>query len=107
MFIFLDDERTPPDGWILVRWPEEVISLLKKGPVEKISLDHDLGDDDHGTGYDVIKWIEEAVVVDKFVPPEIYVHSANPAAKTRMLNGIDAINRHHENNLKRRLSPSL
>jgi len=30
----------------------------------EISLDHDLGDDDSGTGYDVVLWIEEAVVVD-------------------------------------------
>jgi hypothetical protein len=30
--------------------------------VQELSLDHDLGDDARGTGYDVILWIEEAVV---------------------------------------------
>ncbi|WP_439037769.1 cyclic-phosphate processing receiver domain-containing protein [Agarivorans sp. QJM3NY_25] len=33
--------------------------MLKTGEVTEISLDHDLGNDDHGTGYDVVLWIEE------------------------------------------------
>lgn len=91
MQLFLDDERTPPDGWTLVRWPEEAIDLLKTGGVDKISLDHDLGDDEHGTGYDVILWIEEAVATRGFKPPEIIVHSANPSARIKMEAGIKSI----------------
>ena len=49
MKVFLDDERIPPGDWVLVRWPEEAIDLLKTGKVSEISLDHDLGDDEHGT----------------------------------------------------------
>lgn len=45
-----------------------------------ISLDHDLGDDEKGTGYDVVLWIEEAVVTQGFKPREIRLHSANSAA---------------------------
>lgn len=55
------------------------------------SLDHDLGDDERGTGYDVLLWIEEAVRLRGFVPPRMQVHSANPAARMRMLAGIAAI----------------
>lgn len=33
MKVFLDDERKPPDGWVLVRWPEEAIDLLKTNQV--------------------------------------------------------------------------
>jgi len=91
MKVYLDDERTPPDGWRLVRWPEEAIELLKEGNVDAISLDHYLGDDDHGTGYDVILWIEEAVATRGFVPPEITVHSANSSAREKMNLGIRSI----------------
>jgi acyl CoA:acetate/3-ketoacid CoA transferase alpha subunit len=87
----LDDERVAIEGWIQVRWPEEVIALLQEGGVTHLSLDHDLGDDQHGTGYDVLLWIEEVVVLQKFVPPEINIHKANPAARQRMLAAVDSI----------------
>lgn len=93
MRVFLDDERTPPDGWTLVRWPEEAIALLKTGQVEALSLDHDLGDlDDRRTGYTVLQWLEEAVFTSGFSPPaEITVHSANSSARQKMLLAIGSI----------------
>lgn len=91
MKIYLDDLRTPPVGWVLAKWPAEVIALLKTGIVNEVSLDHDLGDDDRGTGYDVITWIEEAVVTYGFKPPKIKVHSANPSARIKMEAGIKSI----------------
>ena len=92
MKIFLDDVRNAPDGWVLCRWPDEVIEHLKFGNVDEISLDHDLGNDAKGTGYEVITWIEKNVQ-NGFVPPLIKVHSANTVAKARMLAGIASINR--------------
>ena len=89
--VYLDDERKTPDGWIRVYWPEEAIELLKTGNVEEISLDHDLGDDDHGTGYDVVLWIEEQVILNQFSPPIIKVHSANSSARQKMELGINNI----------------
>lgn len=91
MKVFLDDERGTPPGWVRAYWPDEVVSLLETGLVEEVSLDHDLGDDKRGTGYDVILWIEEAVALRGFVPPKISVHSANSSAVERMHAGIDAI----------------
>lgn len=93
MKVFLDDERTAPAGWTRVRWPDEAIALLQTGQVTEISLDHDLGDDARGTGYDVIVWIEEAVACRGFVPPTITVHSANTSARVRMELGAAAIAR--------------
>ncbi|MGN7917903.1 cyclic-phosphate processing receiver domain-containing protein [Lysobacter antibioticus] len=93
MRVYLDDERTTPEGWVRVFWPDEAIALLETGEVSQISLDHDLGDDERGTGYDVIVWIEEAVVTRGFRPPAISVHSANPSARLRMEAGIRAIER--------------
>ena len=91
MKVFLDDERSTPEGWVRVYWPDEAIALLQTGQVTEISLDHDLGDDARGTGYDVVLWIEEAVNLHGFVPPRMQVHSANSAARVRMLAGIAAI----------------
>ncbi len=90
--VYLDDERETPEGWERVFWPEEAIELLKKGIVEEISLDHDLGDDNHGTGYDVVIWIEEEVFTTDFIPPIIKVHSANTPARIKMELGIQMIN---------------
>lgn len=91
--VFLDDERCAPPGWLHVRWPSEAIALLQTGRVSEISLDHDLGDDAQGTGYDVVLWIEQAVANSSFVPPIILVHSQNSAARRRMLAGIASIHR--------------
>jgi hypothetical protein len=91
MKVYLDDERTTPRGWVRVYWPEEAIELLKTGKVTEVSLDHDLGDDEHGTGYDVVLWIEEAVIVNGFIAPKIKVHSSNPSARLKMELGISNI----------------
>jgi hypothetical protein len=74
-----------------VYWPDEAIALLAAGKVAEISLDHDLGDDERGTGYDVVLWIEEAVALHGFTPPMIFVHSANSSAREKMEAGIAAI----------------
>ena len=96
MKIFLDDVRDTPEGYVRCYWPQEVIELLKTHPVSELSLDHDLGDDEKGTGYDVLKWIEEEVYTNNFTPPKVIkVHSANPIAKQRMLSAIASIYNHY------------
>ena len=92
MKVYLDDERPTPDGWVRTYHPGETITLLETGEVTELSLDHDLGSG-CGTGYDVVVWIEEAVALRGFVPPRIYVHTANPAARERMVAGVRAIER--------------
>ena len=93
MKVYLDDERSTPEGWTRVYWPDEAVALHAAGEVAEISLDHDLGDDKRGTGYDVILWIEEAVALRGFSPPIIFVHSANSSAREKMEAGIAAIRR--------------
>lgn len=86
--LWLDDEREAPDGWVHCRWPIEVISAIgKTAHVGEISLDHDLGDDETGTGYDVLTWIEKSLVegtLDVSLVPNISIHTANPVARQRM-----------------------
>ena len=91
MKVYLDDERETPDGWVRVYWPDEAIELLKAGGVTEISLDHDLGDDERGTGYDVLLWLEEQVVVNGMTPPKMRVHSANSSAREKMEAAIASI----------------
>jgi hypothetical protein len=90
--IFLDDERPAPDGWTLCRWPQDVIDLLKANPenVEIVSLDHDLGDETRN-GYQVLLWIEEAVVTHGYHPPQLRVHSSNSSAVQKMQAAIHQI----------------
>ena len=94
MKVYLDDERETPDGWVRVYWPDEAIELLKTGDVVEISLDHDLGNDEKGTGYDVVLWLEEAVITRNFKPPLIKIHSANSSAREKMELGIQSIIKH-------------
>jgi hypothetical protein len=93
MKIYLDDERPAPAGWTLMRWPHEVIAALQTECVSAISLDHDLGNDQIGTGYDVLLWLEEAVANHRFDVPEIHIHTANAAARPRMLAAVAQIKR--------------
>jgi len=64
MKIFLDDIRNPPDNsWTLVRNFNEFQKLIlqNKGKVNKLSFDHDLGEN-QPSGYDATKWlIQEAI----------------------------------------------
>ena len=93
MKVFLDDERTPPAGWILAKTPKQTIDLLKSGRVTELSLDHDLGGDDTiGTGYDVLLWLEEQVYLHHFKAPSIIkVHSSNASARGKMEQAIRSI----------------
>ena len=102
MRVYLDDTREAPAGWVRTHTPEEVIKLLKSGGVEKLSLDHDLGlrsDAGERTGYDVLRWLEEAVATGSwtFALPEIRIHSANPVGWRRMEQAIKSIQRLSQN----------
>lgn len=94
--IFLDDVRPCPKGWILAKTAWECIDLLIRHNDDTVilSLDHDLGDEENGTGYDVVKWIEEQIHSDNKSyrkPAQITVHSANPVGIKNMQAGIAAI----------------
>ena len=96
MKLYLDDERTPPDGWVRVKSAEMAIRLLKRGVVSELSLDHDLGR--KKTGYDVVQWMEKAVVTEGFIPPaKISIHTANPVGRRKIMAGLEAIRKRLEN----------
>lgn len=87
MKIWLDDIRTPPEGWEWARTAQEAIALLETGNVEEISLDHDLGE--ILSGYDVACWIERAVFDKRIRLPIWHVHSANPVGRARIIAALE------------------
>lgn len=92
--IYLDDKRTTPNGYVRTFWPSQVEVLLFEfyGDIEEVSLDHDLGNDDIGTGYDVVCHIEEKVYFNRdYKTPIIKAHTDNASAKEKMLRGIKQI----------------
>ena len=96
MKIYLDDIRDAPEGWTKVETVEMAIQLLKMGDVEEISLDHDLGEN-RKTGYEVAKWIEKQVITKGFIPPVIFIHSANPVGRKNIEAAIKRIRKFQEN----------
>jgi hypothetical protein len=93
MRIWLDDIRTPPEGWTWAQTYDEAVGLLERGEAEAISLDHDLGDENPNgherTGYDVLLYLVQMKMDGRPVPGEVRVHSANPVGVARMEGVID------------------
>lgn len=83
--LWLDDERPVPDGFDLVaRTAGNAIRLIESGEVSMVSLDHDLGSESNGTGYDVARFIEEGAFHGTVAPMDVRVHSANPVGAERI-----------------------
>jgi len=82
--LYLDDIRDPEtDDFIVVRSYDAAVHWMRQnGCPAVLSFDHDLGDSDVRSGYDVAKWLVERDLNDsgKFIPADFkfIVHSANP-----------------------------
>lgn len=92
--------NSPDDSWRIVKTSKQMIKLLLENNVDVISLDHDLGDEINGTGYDVIEWIEMMVYTMEYIPPKIFIHTSNPPARKRMEQALRAIERKVNNDRK-------
>lgn len=94
MKIFLDDSRSAPDpSWVTCRTVDHAIFLLNNPnvePVQLISLDNDLGNE---TGYDLVAWLEAQVTGGLRSVPKILVHSADAAARQRIEQAVQEIDR--------------
>lgn len=96
--IWLDDERPMPSQYnTYCKTAEEAISYLRQGNVEAISLDHDLGPPQAGTGYDVARFLEEAAATGQLETfPEVSIHSANPIGRQNMYRAVQNAMRYWE-----------
>jgi Cyclic-phosphate processing Receiver domain len=95
--VFVDDDfehrRPRGDDWVHVATAGEAISLLETGRVTCLSLDHDLGSEEAGTGYDIVLHLETRLRrdgVDLWPTELIEVHSGNVVGALKIARGIDA-----------------
>ena len=108
--LWLDDLRPAPDGWAHVKTVEQAQEYLRRGVVRGASLDHDLGAcsrcydgmlerwleehghqsmphcDHFGTGYSLVRWMEEN---DRWPLEKPTIHSANPVGRAKMKEVIE------------------
>ena len=96
MKLWLDDVREAPKGWVWAKTAQVAKDLLDSCEFEQISLDHDLGDEGCGTGYDVVCHLENKAYEGHPIPQIIEIHSANPVGIARMRAGIESIRRIQE-----------
>lgn len=82
--VYLDDERSTPDGFdTRVFTFEEAKLLIDADQVLFISLDNDLGDGNI-EGYKVADYLEQLYFIDgKFI--EFHPHTNNPSAFNRIM----------------------
>lgn len=99
MKLWLDDIRPAPEGWTWIKDAWHAIALLAElctishsSDIE-ISLDHDLGDDKNGTGYDVAKSIESGAHSGTIPRIKWNVHSANPVGRKNMIAALESADR--------------
>jgi len=85
MKIYLDDWRTPPPGYVLVKTVNELKKLVKEHgkEIEVLDLDNYLEEYSvyGGNGIDFIRWLEEAVYtgeVELTSNVKIVSHSSDP-----------------------------
>lgn len=88
MQLWLDDLRPAPPGWTWVTTAWDAIDALRAGGVVAVSLDHDLGPSDAGTGHDVACWIEAEAHHGRLTRLVWSIHSANPIGAERMARAL-------------------
>lgn len=83
--LWVDDVRpTPPEYNATVNNVVDAIMVLNTGRVVEISLDHDLGDENVGTGYMIAKFIEEKAYAGALPRLIWHIHSDNAAGRRYM-----------------------
>ncbi len=95
--LWVDDLRPLPSDLVEAGWSSaptfhEAVLKLELMEFKEVSLDHDLGcyyGMREMTGYDILMWLVDRKVNGLFVPPAVYVHSANPVGRQKMQETID------------------
>ncbi len=95
--LWVDDER-PMQGHFNhhAKTAQEAVTVLNTGKVTILSLDHDLGPPEAGTGYDVACHVEGMCHEGLTIPHTITLHTANPVGRKRMEGCLDSIRRMQE-----------
>ena len=93
--LWVDDIRTSPPGWIWAKNYDEAVEILDAENIDLLSLDHDLGDDEKGTGYSIACFLEARLYLEGKQPPKtILIHSANPVGRSNIERAIGSMKRY-------------
>jgi len=104
--VWLDDLRPTPAGYThTCRTAKEAIALLSNKQVEFISLDHDLGPPEAGTGYEVATFIERAAYFNEIPPLKWQIHSANSVGIMKMKVALDNADKFFESHINKDNNP--
>ncbi len=90
VYLWLDDERPAPKGWYWAKTFDEAADILESCFVERVSLDHDLGNGP--TGYDLVIWLttmREAQGLNFWPIDQPRIHSMNPVGRKNMRETIE------------------
>ncbi|MFF2089720.1 cyclic-phosphate processing receiver domain-containing protein [Paenibacillus sp. NPDC058174] len=79
IYVYLDDYRTCPPGFVLARNAEECKLLIDSESIGILSLDYDLGWSEP-TGYEVVRYLVET---GKY-PEQVYLHTSSAAGRMQM-----------------------
>ncbi|ANC77210.1 cyclic-phosphate processing receiver domain-containing protein [Fictibacillus phosphorivorans] len=79
--VFMDDYRSPPDGYVFVETIDECMDLLRNHSIEHLSLDHDLYSRTRN-GLMLVKMM----INEKLFANRITIHSANSVGGKNMYN---------------------
>jgi len=82
--LWVDDCKPVPEGdeWAVARTYDAAVSLLQRFTYDVVALDHDLGDDDAPTGYDILLGMERGELRRPHV--ELRIISWNVSGVQRM-----------------------
>lgn len=75
-----ENRKTPP-GWTPAKTADAAQAILETGEVYCASFDHDLGDENARSGYDLVKWMCEFGV---WPPGGVSIHSDNSVGVRNM-----------------------
>ncbi|MBH0160664.1 MULTISPECIES: cyclic-phosphate processing receiver domain-containing protein [Fictibacillus] len=79
--VFMDDYRSPPEGYVFVETIDECMHLLRNHDIEHLSLDHDLLSRTRNG-----MMLVQMMVNEKLFANRITIHSANSVGGKNMYN---------------------
>ncbi len=79
--VFMDDYRSPPEGYVYVETIDECMELLRTRDIEHLSLDHDLVSNTRNG-----LMLVQMMVDEKLYANRITIHSANSVGGKNMYN---------------------
>ncbi|KZE69268.1 hypothetical protein AWM68_03095 [Fictibacillus phosphorivorans] len=79
--VFMDDYRSPPEGYVYVETIDECMALLRNHDIEHLSLDHDLVSNTRNGLMLVQMMVDEQLFANR-----ITIHSANSVGGKNMYN---------------------